>query len=61
MMIGVAFYAFTIGILTSVLAKMDTRESILNIKIENIEEFCSEANISHELKKKIRDALEYHS
>jgi hyperpolarization activated cyclic nucleotide-gated potassium channel 1 len=27
MMIGVAFYAFTIGIMTSVLARIDTRET----------------------------------
>jgi ABC-type phosphate transport system permease subunit len=47
MMIGVAFYAFTIGMLPSVLAKMDTRESYLNTKIEIIDEFCTEANISH--------------
>lgn len=61
MFLGVAFFAFTIGTLTAILTKKDTRESILNIKIENIDEFCSEANISHDLKKKIRDALEYHS
>ena len=61
MLIGVAFYAFTIGMLTSVLAKIDTRESQLNNKLEIIEEFCQEANISHHLKKKIREGLEYHS
>ena len=61
MLIGVAFYAFTIGILTSVLARIDTRESFLNNKIEIIDEFCTEANIDQDLKKKIREALEYHS
>lgn len=57
MLIGVIFFAFTIGILTSVLARMNSRESHLNSNIEIIDEFCTEANISHELKKRIREAL----
>ena len=37
MMIGVAFYAVTIGIITSVLDHIDTKESDLNAKIEIID------------------------
>jgi len=37
MMVGVAFYAFTIGIITSVLDRIDTRESDLNSKLEIID------------------------
>jgi hyperpolarization activated cyclic nucleotide-gated potassium channel 2 len=37
MMIGVAFYAITIGIITSVLDHIDTKESDLNAKIEIID------------------------
>ena len=40
MMIGVAFYTLTIGIITSVLDQIDTRESDLNEKLEIIESFC---------------------
>jgi hypothetical protein len=36
-MIGVAFYAVTIGIITSVLDHIDTKESDLNAKIEIID------------------------
>lgn len=61
MLIGVAFYAFMIGIITSVVDRIDTRESFLNSKLETIDLFCEEAQITLELKKKIREALEYHS
>jgi hypothetical protein len=61
MMIGVGFYSFTISTLTSVLSRIDTRESSLRSKIEVIEVFCSEAKIHPELKKRIKEALEYNS
>jgi CRP-like cAMP-binding protein len=61
MMIGVAFYAFTIGIITSVLDRIDTKESQLNEKLETIDLFCAEAKIPMDLKRKIKEALEYHS
>ena len=61
MMIGVGFYSFTIGTLTSVLGRIDTRSSQLRAKIEVIEVFCSEAKINPDLKKKIKEALEYNS
>ena len=61
MLIGVGFYAVTIGIMTSVLARIDTRESYLNNQLEIIEQYCQEASISHDLRKKIRDAMEYHA
>ena len=40
MLIGVAFYAFTIGLITSVLDRIDTKESHLNSKLETIDIFC---------------------
>jgi hypothetical protein len=61
MMIGVGFYSFTIGTLTSVLSRIDTRSSQLKAKIEVIEVFCQEAKINPEIKKKIKEALEYNS
>lgn len=61
MMIGVIFYSFTIGLLTAILGKIDSRSSQLKSKLEVIDEFCAEAYISLELKRKIREALEYNS
>jgi hypothetical protein len=61
MLIGVAFYAFVIGIITSVIDRIDTRESNLNSKLETFELFCNEAEISLDLKNKVKDALEYQS
>lgn len=61
MMIGVFFYSFTIGTLTSVLGKIDTRSSQLRAKIEVIDLFCNESKINIDLKKKIKEALEYNS
>lgn len=46
MVIGVGFYQYTIGTLTSVLSRIDTRSSQLKDKIEVIEVFCSEAMIN---------------
>ena len=43
MMIGVIFYSFTIGLLTSILGKIDSRASQLKSKLEVIDEFCAEA------------------
>ena len=59
MLIGIAFYAFTIGLITSVLDRIDTRESHLNSKLETVDLFCTEAKINLDLKKKVREALEY--
>ncbi len=61
MMIGVFFYSFTIGTLTSVLGRIDTRSSQLRDKLEVIEVFCNESKINPELKKKIKEALDYNS
>lgn len=40
MVIGVGFYSFTIGTLTSILSRIDTRSSQLKDKVEVIEVFC---------------------
>jgi hyperpolarization activated cyclic nucleotide-gated potassium channel 1 len=61
MMIGVFFYSFTIGTLTSVLGRIDTRATQLRDKLEVIEVFCNESNINNDLKKKIKEALDYNS
>lgn len=50
MVFGVGFYSFTIGILSSVLAHMDTKSTNLQKKISIMNEFCSEMKINKELK-----------
>lgn len=61
MTIGVLFYSFTIGTLTSVLGRIDTRAIQLRAKLDVIDVFCGESNINLELKRKINEALEYNS
>lgn len=61
MMTGVAFYSLTIGVITSVLGKIDSRASQLKSKLEFIDDFCQESKIHHTFKRRIKDALEYHS
>ena len=61
MLIGVALYAFVIGFITTVIDRIDTRESNLNAKLDTFDMFCNEAEISLELKHKVKDALEYQS
>lgn len=61
MMIGVIFYSVVIGLITVILGKLDSKSSILKSKLEIIDQFCLETQVSLELKRKIKDALEYHS
>jgi len=58
MLIGVGFYSFTIGSLSSVLTSIDSRESILNSKMAAIHEFATETGISKDTKIKIRKAVQ---
>ena len=50
MIFGIGFYSFTIGILSSVLAHMDTKSTSLHKKIAIMNEFCNEMKISKDLK-----------
>jgi len=61
MIIGVGFYSFTIGSLSSFLTSIDTRESVLSAKMAAIQEFASETGISQAVKTKIRTAIRYHT
>jgi hypothetical protein len=38
---------------------MDTKDSTISDKISTIDEFCKEANISSDLRYKLRDSIEY--
>ena len=61
MVVGVGFYSFTVGSLSSFLTSIDTRESVLSMKLAAVAEFAKETGISQETKGKIREAIKYNS
>lgn len=61
MLFGVGVYSFTIGILSSVLAYIDTKASSLGKKIAIMNEFCNEMKIAKSLKDRLRKTLEYNT
>ena len=61
MFIGVGFYSFTIGSLSSFLTSIDTRETVLSAKMAAIQEFAKETGISPDCKLKIRNAIRYNT
>lgn len=61
MFIGVGFYSFTVGSLSSFLTSIDTRESVLTAKMAAIQEFSKETGISPECRLKVRNAIRYHT
>ena len=61
MVIGVGFYSFTVGSLSSFLTSIDTRDSILSMKMAAIQEFAKQVGITREVKSKIRDAVKYNT
>ena len=61
MFVGVGFYSFTVGSLSSFLTSVDTRESILSSKMAAIHEFAKETNISPEVRLKVREAVSYYN
>lgn len=61
MMLGVAFYSVTIGILTSVLKNMDLKSNTVQRKVAIMNEFCREMRIGKELKTKLKKVLEYNA
>ena len=58
---GVGFYSFTIGILSSVLAYMDTKSIHLQKKKSIMNEFCNEMKINNTLKERMSKTLQYNS
>lgn len=59
MIVGVGFYSFTVGSLSSFLTSIDTKDSILSSKMAAVKEFAKETNISHEVKIRVREAVRY--
>jgi len=61
MFIGVGFYSFTVGSLSSFLTSIDTRDSLLTTKMAALQEFAKETCISSDVKGRIRDAVRYYT
>ena len=57
MLFGVCFFSFVIGTLSSILSRMDTKETMMLNKMAIIDEFSRDANLSSDLKSKLRFAL----
>ena len=61
MVVGVGFYSFTVGSLSSFLTSIDTRDSVLSMKMASIQEFSRQTGISQETKGTIREAVKYNA
>lgn len=61
MFIGIGFYSYTIGSLSTFLLSIDTRESILTAKTEAVRVLAKETGISRVTKSKIMMAIRYNT
>ena len=59
MAVGIFFISFSIGRLASIINTTESKDNLLLHKLAAIEEFCSEANISKDLQKRLRRALKF--
>lgn len=59
MICGLYFFSFTIGSLSSMMSSIDTKENVLLSKLAVIDEFSIEANLSKDLRNKLKHALRY--
>ena len=59
MICGLYFFSFTIGSLSSMMSSIDTKENVLLSKLAVIDEFSVEANLSKDLRNKLKHALRY--
>ena len=61
MLFGVAFYSFTIGIITAFYTDYETKSSILERRKIKTERFCKTMNFSIMIENKVKNALKYAS
>ena len=59
MIIGVCFYFFLIGFMSTYLNSLDRKGNLLNEKRMIIKQFCQQAGIDQELKENIEQKLKY--
>jgi hypothetical protein len=53
------FMTFNISSMSNIISNIDTKESILQFKINLIEDFCKEHKLNRELRIRLKDALKY--
>jgi hypothetical protein len=58
-LIGIVFYSYTIGLITTFFAESDTKQSLLKKRLKSLEEFCEELKIDMSLQDALAKALEY--
>ena len=58
MMIGVNFYSFTIGNVSSIIATMDAKASVLNSKLQTLNEYAMKYNLPSQAHQKIKKYFE---
>ena len=61
MLIGIVFYSYMIGLITTFFAESDTQHTLLAKKLKSLDEFCKELNIDDRLHSRLKKALEYSS
>ncbi|EAR99256.2 cation channel family protein (macronuclear) [Tetrahymena thermophila SB210] len=59
MIFGVGFYSSTIGILSSVIQYMDSKQILFSRKSDIMNEYCNEMKIPNSVKKQLKEALQY--
>jgi hypothetical protein len=58
MMIGVNFYSFTIGNVSSIIATLDAKASILNAKLQTLSDYANKYNLPSNAHQKIKKYFE---
>lgn len=58
MVIGVNFYSFTIGNVSSIIAAMDAKASVLTSKIQTLNDYSAKYNLPPNTHSKIRKFFE---
>jgi hyperpolarization activated cyclic nucleotide-gated potassium channel 1 len=58
MVFGVGFYSFTIGNLSTVIAKMDAGTALLKSKLNTLTDFSKRVNLKPEVEQKIKRFIE---
>ena|SRR3990167_10836419 len=59
MLIGVVFYSYTIGLITTFFSESDTKQTLLTKRLRNLDDFCTELKIDAKLSDGLAKALEY--
>lgn len=59
MIFGVAFYSFIIGIISAFFTNKDTKNSLLQKKLNSLEDLCSKLKIDGKLYEELKRATEY--